>query len=264
MPVSGDISGSENSESLSFLVPRLQPKETTTDRRPTRFIPTFTAAVIFIVACAAFGVGFTGTVIFEDSGFDKIARPEARLQRETYGQRDEAAATDRELAAAREQIVFHIAREGALTADSMQAERLADDARKELKQVVEKSEARAEALARDLTSVRESLAAARDEIALHIRRENAVQAYAVEAKRVADSEQTELNFAIERQKGDLSELIWSVPEIIWQLSQQVALGAGGIIMTGTPAGVAAVSSGDQIECGVDGVGTLKVMIGEPE
>ena len=26
----------------------------------------------------------------------------------------------------------------------------------------------------------------------------------------------------ERQKGDLTELIWSVPEIIWQLSQQVS------------------------------------------
>jgi fumarylpyruvate hydrolase len=68
----------------------------------------------------------------------------------------------------------------------------------------------------------------------------------------------------ERQKGDLTELIWSVPEIIWQLSQQVALGAGDIIMTGTPAGVAAVVPGDKIECGVDGVGTLKVAIGEAE
>ena len=67
----------------------------------------------------------------------------------------------------------------------------------------------------------------------------------------------------ERQKGDLTELIWSVPEIIWQLSQQVALGAGDIIMTGTPAGVAALSPGDKIECGVDGVGTLKVSIGKP-
>ena len=67
----------------------------------------------------------------------------------------------------------------------------------------------------------------------------------------------------ERQKGDLTELIWSVPEIIWQLSQQVALGAGDIIMTGTPAGVAALSPGDKIECGVDGVGTLKVTIGKP-
>src|SRR3954452_10303024 len=68
----------------------------------------------------------------------------------------------------------------------------------------------------------------------------------------------------ERQKGDLTELIWSVPEIIWQLSQQVSLGAGDIIMTGTPAGVAALSPGDKIECGVDGVGTLKVTIGKPE
>jgi fumarylpyruvate hydrolase len=34
-------------------------------------------------------------------------------------------------------------------------------------------------------------------------------------------------------------------------------------MTGTPAGVAALSPGDRIECGVDGVGTLKVSIGQP-
>jgi fumarylpyruvate hydrolase len=69
---------------------------------------------------------------------------------------------------------------------------------------------------------------------------------------------------IDRQKGDLSELIWSVPEIIAKLSQQVTLGAGDIIMTGTPAGVAALSPGDNIECGVDGVGMLKVSIGKPE
>ena len=63
----------------------------------------------------------------------------------------------------------------------------------------------------------------------------------------------------ETQKGDLTELIWNVPEIIWQLSQQVALAAGDIIMTGTPAGVVAALAGDKIECGVDGVGTLKVI-----
>src|SRR5258705_3576500 len=68
----------------------------------------------------------------------------------------------------------------------------------------------------------------------------------------------------ERQKGDLSELIWSVPEIIWKLSQQVEIGAGDIIMTGTPAGGAALSPGDKIECGVDRIGTLKVTIGKAE
>jgi fumarylpyruvate hydrolase len=66
-----------------------------------------------------------------------------------------------------------------------------------------------------------------------------------------------------RQTGDLNEMIWKVPEIIAKLSLQVSLGAGDIIMTGTPAGVAALSPGDSIECGVDGVGTLKVSIGQP-
>ena len=68
----------------------------------------------------------------------------------------------------------------------------------------------------------------------------------------------------ETQKGDLTELIWNVPEIIWQLSQQVKLAAGDIIMTGTPAGVSQLKPGDKIECGVDGVGALKVNIGNPE
>jgi fumarylpyruvate hydrolase len=67
----------------------------------------------------------------------------------------------------------------------------------------------------------------------------------------------------ERQKGDLSEMIWNVAEIIAKLSLQVAVGAGDIIMTGTPAGVAALQQGDRVECGVDGVGTLAISIGQP-
>jgi fumarylpyruvate hydrolase len=67
----------------------------------------------------------------------------------------------------------------------------------------------------------------------------------------------------ERQTGDLSEMIWNVPEIIAKLSLQVALGAGDIIMTGTPAGVAPLSPGDKIACGIDGIGTLSVTIGQP-
>src|SRR5258707_3243589 len=64
----------------------------------------------------------------------------------------------------------------------------------------------------------------------------------------------------ERQKGDLTELIWSVPEIIWQLSQQVSLGAGDIIMTGTPAAVAALSPRGWGECGAGWDGTLQASI----
>jgi fumarylpyruvate hydrolase len=58
-------------------------------------------------------------------------------------------------------------------------------------------------------------------------------------------------------------MIWNVPEIIAQLSQQVALDAGDIIMTGTPAGVSPLQPGDNVECGCDGVGTLTVTIGQP-
>lgn len=68
---------------------------------------------------------------------------------------------------------------------------------------------------------------------------------------------------VEKQKGDLSEMIWNVPEIIGKLSLQVSLGAGDVIMTGTPAGVAALKPGDKIECGVDGIGTLAFSIGNP-
>jgi hypothetical protein len=38
-----------------------------------------------------------------------------------------------------------------------------------------------------------------------------------------------------KQDGDLEQMIWNVPEIIWKLSEMVALEAGDIIMTGTPA-----------------------------
>lgn len=68
----------------------------------------------------------------------------------------------------------------------------------------------------------------------------------------------------EKQKGDLTELIWSVPEIIAKLSEQVTLDAGDIILTGTPAGVGPLVPGDEVECGIDGIGTLKVTIGEPD
>jgi fumarylpyruvate hydrolase len=67
-----------------------------------------------------------------------------------------------------------------------------------------------------------------------------------------------------KQTGDLSEMIWNVPEIIAKLSTQVSLAAGDIIMTGTPAGVAALSPGDKIACGIDGIGTLNVTIGPAE
>jgi len=67
-----------------------------------------------------------------------------------------------------------------------------------------------------------------------------------------------------KQEGDLSQMIWNVPETIWKLSEMVELAAGDVIMTGTPAGVGALVPGDKIEGEIEGVGTLKVSIGQPK
>jgi fumarylpyruvate hydrolase len=64
-----------------------------------------------------------------------------------------------------------------------------------------------------------------------------------------------------RQEGDLSQMIWNVPEIISKLSEMVELAAGDIIFTGTPSGVGPVVEGDKMECEVEGVGTLTISIG---
>jgi fumarylpyruvate hydrolase len=67
-----------------------------------------------------------------------------------------------------------------------------------------------------------------------------------------------------RQDGDLNQMIWSVPEVIAKLSEQVELAAGDVIFTGTPAGVGAVVPGDRLECEIEGVGKLAVTIGPPQ
>jgi fumarylpyruvate hydrolase len=65
---------------------------------------------------------------------------------------------------------------------------------------------------------------------------------------------------IERQRGDIGQMIWSVPEVIAQLSQQVTLGAGDLIYTGTPAGVGPVVAGDLISAQIDGLPSLTITI----
>ncbi|GAB6967251.1 fumarylacetoacetate hydrolase family protein [Komagataeibacter kakiaceti JCM 25156] len=61
-----------------------------------------------------------------------------------------------------------------------------------------------------------------------------------------------------RQKGDLSDLIWSVAEIVACLSRFVALEPGDLIMTGTPAGVGPVRRGDVLHAACARVGELNV------
>ena len=53
-----------------------------------------------------------------------------------------------------------------------------------------------------------------------------------------------------RQAGDLSDMIWSVAEIIAHLSRWVSLRQGDVILTGTPAGVGPVQVGETLTAGI--------------
>jgi fumarylpyruvate hydrolase len=64
----------------------------------------------------------------------------------------------------------------------------------------------------------------------------------------------------QRQRADLADMIWSVPEQIAYLSEYYTLEQGDLIMSGTPAGVGPVKAGDEMHAGIDGVGELKVKI----
>ncbi|MEO1091169.1 MAG: fumarylacetoacetate hydrolase family protein [Pseudomonadota bacterium] len=63
-----------------------------------------------------------------------------------------------------------------------------------------------------------------------------------------------------RQEGDLNQLIWKVPETISYLSRSFELAPGDLIMSGTPAGVAAVERGDKLHGHVDGLEDLELEV----
>ena len=67
-----------------------------------------------------------------------------------------------------------------------------------------------------------------------------------------------------RQTSDISQMVWSAPEIISHLSGFYRLGPGDLIFTGTPAGVGPVAPGDRLEGEIDGIGALTTLIGPAE
>lgn len=61
----------------------------------------------------------------------------------------------------------------------------------------------------------------------------------------------------ERQRGDTSQLAFSIPVLIETVSRVMTLERGDVIATGTPAGVGPLQSGDVVEVEVAGVGVLR-------
>lgn len=60
-----------------------------------------------------------------------------------------------------------------------------------------------------------------------------------------------------RQQAPLSDMVWSVPEIIVALSRLYELRAGDLIFMGTPAGVAALQPGDRYHASIDDLLSLE-------
>ena len=67
-----------------------------------------------------------------------------------------------------------------------------------------------------------------------------------------------------KQNADLKDLIWSVPEVIANLSNYYHLQPGDLIYTGTPEGVGPLQPGDKVTGRIDGVGDIALTIGRPE
>jgi 2-keto-4-pentenoate hydratase/2-oxohepta-3-ene-1,7-dioic acid hydratase in catechol pathway len=67
-----------------------------------------------------------------------------------------------------------------------------------------------------------------------------------------------------RQSGALSDLIWTVPEILQELSALYALRAGDLVFMGTPAGVGPLRVGDTFVASLDGVVELHGRIAPAE
>ena len=67
-----------------------------------------------------------------------------------------------------------------------------------------------------------------------------------------------------RQKSDLDKLIWSIPELIADLSKFYHLQPGDLIFTGTPEGVGALVPGDRIDGRIDRVGEIVLHVGPAE
>ena len=61
-----------------------------------------------------------------------------------------------------------------------------------------------------------------------------------------------------RQSGDLSQMIWPVPDAVAFLSRYVTLLPGDLLMTGTPAGVGRVRPGDRLVGACAGLGEVCV------
>lgn len=85
----------------------------------------------------------------------------------------------------------------------------------------------------------------------------------VPARQVSDPNNLQLTLQVNgelRQQGTTAQMMRSVEQIIAEVSRYYRLEPGDIILTGTPAGVARIVSGDQLQGEIEQVGSLRVSV----
>jgi len=85
----------------------------------------------------------------------------------------------------------------------------------------------------------------------------------VPARQVEDWQELELSLTIngeEKQRGKASQMLTPIPELLSYISQHFTLQPGDLVITGTPAGVGELASGDQLKLQLTGLLTSKTSI----
>jgi 2,4-didehydro-3-deoxy-L-rhamnonate hydrolase len=87
--------------------------------------------------------------------------------------------------------------------------------------------------------------------------------YLVTADELGDPRHLDFSIKVNgavRQQANTSDLIFDVTKLIEYASAAYRLYPGDIIMTGTPEGVGPVAPGDEMECWIDRIGTMRVKV----
>jgi len=80
---------------------------------------------------------------------------------------------------------------------------------------------------------------------------------------VKDPQDLQLKLAVNgevRQDGNTREMMLSIADLLAAVAEYFTLEEGDILLTGTPAGVGRIRSGDKIEASIEQVGTLYVSV----
>ena len=177
--VSDDFAGPTDCERSLFLAALAAPlPDDETEQTQKRPVTALILALVTAILCITGYVFWIGS---KDSSSDNWA---ADLKREFSRERERASVAIGGLTAAREH-------EDVAVTESLESTQIANSKQREPKQAFDESEAKSEALARELTSAREN------DVAARAAREREIAAQALETKQIADARQKELKQALD-------------------------------------------------------------------